>query len=185
MEYQEIIKNIKPEFEKVTSDLKEELLQIRTSRPSANLVEGIQVECFGKKMPLKSLAMITMSGARDVVIQPWDVSYIEEIEKALKRSVLELSPINEKERLRITFPPLSEELRKRFIRLLSEKGEEARKNVRYSRQKAWKQIQDGFADSEISQDDKFRGKDKLQELVDEYQKKIEEMVDAKKKDIME
>ena len=183
--YEEIINKIKPELGKAIFELKEELLQIRSSRPSPALLENIQVDCFGKKMPLKSWGLITAFGARDILIQPWDISYIEPILKAIFNSPLNLSPVNEKERIRVTFPPLSEELRKNFVRLLSEKGEESRKKVRHWREKAWRQIQDGFSEGEITEDGKYRGKDKLQELVDEYNEKIKEMVERKKKEIME
>lgn len=183
--YQEIIDKIKPELEKTIAYLKSELLKVRAGRPSPSLVEDLEIDCFGQKMPLKGLAMITIGQAREIIIQPWDISYIKPIEEAIFKSPLELSPRVEKERIRISFPPLSEDLRKGLVRLLSEKAEESKQTVRHWRKLAWREIQDGFAEGDISEDDKYRGKDKLQKVIDEYNKKVEEMVEAKKKEIME
>lgn len=183
--YQEIIDNLKPELDRAINYFKQETAKIRTSRPSPGLIEDIEVECFGKKMPLKSLATITMSGPREMIIQPWDISYVEPIERAIQRSPLGISPIGEKDRIRVAFPLLSQELRERFVRLLGEKSEEARQTVRHLRGKAWKETQEGFSEGEITEDDKFRAKDRLQELVDEYNGKIEEMREKKEKEIME
>jgi len=91
----------------------------------------------------------------------------------------------DKDLIRISFPPLSEEYRKDMLRLLSQKKEDARQTIRHWRQEAWDEIQDKFQEGEISEDDRYRGKDKLQELIDEYNKKIEELVEKKKKEIME
>jgi len=183
--YQEIIKNLRPDLDKAINYFKQEILKIRTSRPSSGLIEDIEAECFGKKMPLKSLAMVTMSQTREIIIQPWDVSYIESIEKAIQRSPLGVTPIVEKDRLRVIFPPLSQELREKFIRLLGEKAEETRQTIRHLRAGAWRQIQDGTSAGKITEDDKYRGKDKLQELIDEYNEKIEEIRKQKEKEIME
>lgn len=185
MEYQEIINKIKPELEKAVNYLKEELAGIRAGRPSPSLLEGIEVDCFGQKMPVKSLGMITMSDQREIIIQPWDISYLEPISKAIAASPLALSAVVDKDCLRIHFPPLSEDLRKKFVRLLAEKTEEVRQTIRHWRTDAWREIQDRFQAGEISEDDKYRAKDKLQELIDEFNKKIEEMAERKKQEIME
>jgi len=185
MDYQEIIEKIKPELEKTINYLQGELAKMRTSRPCASLVEDIQVEVFGKKLPLKSLGLITLTENQEVIIQPWDTSYLEPIEKAIFKSPLQITPMIEKDRIRICFPPLSKEARKNLALYLSQKKENARKTVRYWRMKAWKEIQERYRQGEISEDDKYRAKDKLQDLIDEYQEKIEEMVERKKKEIME
>lgn len=183
--YKEIIEKIKPEFEKVINFLEGELTKIRTGRASPSLVENTIVECFGQKFPLKQLAAISSQGPKQIIIQPWDKSYIEPIEKALSKSSLGTSPIVDKDLIRISLPPLSDEYRKDLLRIISEKQEEARKTIRRWREKAWDEIQEKFKEGEIREDDKFRAKDELQELVDKYNEKIEEMVDRKKKEIMD
>ena len=99
--YKEIIQKIKPELEKVVSFLEKELAKIRTGRASPSLVEDIIVDCFGKKFPLKQLAAVSSPEPRQLVIQPWDKSYIESIEKALSDSTLGTAPIVDKDLIRI------------------------------------------------------------------------------------
>ncbi len=185
MNYKEIIQKIKPEFEKAIGFLERELAKIRTSRASTSLVEDIQVECFGQKYPLKQLALISLPEPRQILIQPWDSSYIEGILKALENSSLGCSPIVEGNFIRLNLPPLSEEFRKNLLRLVSEKKEAAKKTLRHWRNEAWDEIQEKFKEGKIREDDKFRAKDELQDLVDEYNEKIEEMVKKKEKEILE
>lgn len=181
--YKEIINKIKPEMDKVIVFLERELAKIRTGRANPSLVEDVVVECFGNKFPLRQLAAISSPEPREIVIQPWDKSYIEPIEKALTRASLGTAPIVDKDLIRISLPSLSDEYRKDLIRVLSEKQEAARKTIRRWREQAWEEIQEKFKEGEIREDDKFRAKDELQELLDEYHKKIEEMGERKRKEI--
>ena len=181
--YKEIIDRIKPELDKVINFLERELAKIRTGRATPSLVEDIVCECFGQKFPLKQLAAISVPESKQILIQPWDKSYIEGIVKALEKSSLGAAPIVDKDLIRISLPPLSEEYRKNLIKILSEKQEEARKTIRRWREEAWDEIQEKFRAGKIREDDKFRAKDELQELVDEYNEKIEEMGERKKKEI--
>lgn len=183
MNYQDIVKKVKPEFEKVINFLENDLTGIRTNRVSPSLVENIVVDYFGQKFPLKQLGTISSQGAREIIIQPWDKSYISAIEKAVSYANLGASPVVDKELIRISFPPLSEEYRKQLIRLLSQKLEQAKISVRQWREKAWKELQDEFKEGNIREDDKFRGKDELQKLIDQYNKKIDEAGEKKRKDI--
>ncbi len=185
MEYKDIIKKIEPEMERVISFLERELVKIRTGRASASLIEDIVVECFNQRFPLKQLAAISSPGPKQIVVQPWDKSYIEPIEKAISRSSLGAAPIVDKDLIRISLPPLSYEYRGSLLRILSEKQEEARKTIRHWRGEAWEEVQEKTKQGEIREDDKFRAKDKLQELVDEYNKKIDEIGEGKKKEISE
>ena len=183
--HREIIQKIKPELEKVISFLERELARIRTSRANPSLVEDVVVDCFGQKLPLKQLAAISTPGPKQILIQPWDKSYIEGIVAALKKSGAGASPVVDSEVVRINLPPLSEEYRKNLIRLISEKQEEARKTVRRWREEAWAEIQEKTKTGEIREDDKFRAKDELQKLVEENNKKIEELGEKKKKEVSE
>lgn len=185
MEYKEIIEKIRPELEKVIRFLEGEVAKIRTGRASPVLVEDIQVDCFGQKLPLKQLAAISCPEPKQILIQPWDKSYIEGIEKALSQSSIGASPIVDKEVIRISLPALTEEFRKNLLRVIAEKQEEVRKTIRRWREEAWKEIQEGFKEGKIREDDKFRAKDELQELIDEYNKKIEDLGEKKKREIME
>ncbi|PIR02663.1 MAG: ribosome recycling factor [Candidatus Nealsonbacteria bacterium CG_4_9_14_0_2_um_filter_37_38] len=185
MEYKEIIDRIKPELDKVINFLEREVAKIRSGRASASLVEDVPVECFGQKLPLKQWGVITLSGPRQILIQPWDKSYLESIEKAIRQFGGGLSPVVDKDVIRVNLPPLTEEFRKELLRVLSEKQEEARKTVRKWREEAWDEIQEKFKEGEIREDDKFRAKDELQDLVDDRSQKIAQIGEKKKKEIME
>lgn len=183
--YKEIINKIKPEFDKVISFLEKEMAKIRTGRATPALVEDIVVECFGQKFPLKQLAAISVPEPKLIIIQPWDNSYVEAIQKALSQSSSHLSSATEKDFIRINLPALSEEYRKDLIRIISEKQEEARKTMRKWREDAWSEIQTKTKEGEIREDDKFKAKDELQKLIDEYNKKVEDLGEKKKKEITE
>jgi len=183
--YKEIIQKTKPEMEKAVVFLEKETAKISSGRASPALVEDVVVECFGQRFPLKQLAAISTPEPRQILIQPWDKSYIEPIEKALSQSGAGLSPIVDKDSIRISLPVLNEEYRKNLLRLLSEKQEETKKTIRHWREKIWGQIQDMAKEGEIREDDKFRAKDELQDLVDQYHQKIEDIGEKKKKEITE
>ncbi len=183
--YKDIIQKIKPELEKSVSFLEREISKLRTGRASPSLVEDLVVECFGQKFPLKQLAAISSPEPKQIIIQPWDKSYLEPIEKAISGASLNFSPIVDKDIIRISLPSMSEEYRKDLLRLLSQKQEETKKTIRRWRDQVWDEIQDKARDGEIREDDKFRAKDDLQKMVDECHEKIEEMGEKKKKEVME
>lgn len=183
--HQEIINKIKPELDKVINFLERELSKIRTGRASPFLVEDVVVDCFGQKLPLKQLAAISIPESKQILIQPWDKSYIEGIVRALEKTGVGANPIVDKETIRINLPPLTEDYRKDLVRLLSEKQEEARKTIRRWREEAWAEIQEGFKQGKIREDDKFKAKDELQDLVNEYNEKVEEIGERKKKEVLE
>lgn len=184
MDYKAIIQKIKPHCAETLSFLERELAKIRTGRASVALVENITVDFFGNKLSLKQLGAISCPEPRQILVQPWDKSYIEPIEKALSSSsLLGAKPVVDKDSIRVTLPQPTEELRKNMIRVVSEKMEEARKTIRRWREEAWREIQDLAREGKIREDDKFRAKDELQKLVDEYNDKIEEMGERKRREI--
>jgi len=183
--YKEIIDKIRPELDKAINFLERELAKTRTSRPSISLIEDIEVNCFDQKFPLKQLGAISSPGPRQILIQPWDDSYIEPIIDAISRSSLGVNPIADKDSIRFSFPPMSEEYRNDLLQILSRKMEDARKTIRHWRQVAWDEIQEKFQEGEISEDDKYRGKDKLQEVIDGHNERIEELIEKKRKEIKE
>jgi len=183
--YKIIVQKIRPELDKVISFLEKELNKVRTSRATPSLVEDVVVECFGQKFPLKQLAAISTPELKQILIQPWDKSYLEGIVHALEKTGIGANPIVDKDVIRINLPPLTEEYRKGLIRMISEKEEQARQTVRKWREEAWGEVQEKTKQGEIREDDKFRAKEELQELVDEYNKKIEESGKRKKEEILE
>lgn len=185
MEYKEIINKIRPELDKVMVFLETEVAKIRTGRANPSLVEDVAVDCFGQFYPLKQLATITSPEPRQILIQPWDKSYVEGIVSALQKTGVGANPIVDKDNVRINLPSLTEEYRKDLLRLLSEKQEQARQSMRKWREEAWREAQDFSREGKIREDDKFRAKDDLQKLIDDYGKKINELGERKKKEIIE
>jgi ribosome recycling factor len=184
-DFKAIIQRIKPEMDKVVAFLEKELSKVRTSRATPSLVEDVVAECFGQKFPIKQLAAISTPEPKQILIQPWDKSYLEGIVHALEKTGIGANPIVDKDVIRINLPPLNEEYRKSLTRMISEKEEQARQTIRKWREDAWNEIQEKTKQGEIREDDKFRAKEDIQKLVDEYNKKIEDSGKRKKEEILE
>ena len=182
--YKDYITNAKPELEKAFRFLEGELAKIRTSRASPSLVEDIEVNAFGQKFPLKQLGAISTPSNSQIQIQPWDASYIEPIEKAIAQSGLGMSAVVDKTSIRLNLPLLTEEYRNSLAKMLGEKAEATKQTMRRDREDAWNKIQAACKAKEISEDDKFRGKDELQKVVDDYQEKIKALVEKKKNELV-
>ncbi|HPD19943.1 MAG TPA: ribosome-recycling factor [Candidatus Pacearchaeota archaeon] len=181
--HEEIIKKIEPELEKIIDFVQKKLNSIRTGHASPALVEDIKADCFGEMLPIKQLGAISLLSPRQIIIQPWDRSYIESIERALVKESLGLSPIVEGTNIIINLPPMSEELRKEMIKTIAQVEDNAKRTIRKFRDEAWSEIQEKTRQGEIREDDKFRAKDKLQELVDKYNKKVDELIGRKEKEL--
>lgn len=181
----EIIKKTRVDFDKVIDFFKKDIASIRTGRASTSLVENIIVDSYGTKVPLKQVASINILGSRVISIQPWDKTLNQAIEKAIAQSDLGVNPSSDQDSINIFLPPLTEEFRVSLSKILNEKSEDARVALRKVREDAWKEIQDSFREGLIREDDKFRGKDELQKVVDEYNQKIDYITEKKRKEIME
>ena len=182
--YKEFIDKVKPEFEKSFKFLEGELAKIRTSRASPALVEDIEVNAFGSKFTIKQLGAISTPSNNQIVIQPWDTSYMEPIEKAIAQSGLGMSTAVDKNVIRLNLPMLTEEYRLSLGKILNEKAEQAKQVIRRQREDTWNKIQASQKAKEMSEDDKFRGKDELQKVVDDYHEKIKSLVEKKKNELV-
>lgn len=180
----QLIEGSKKDFEKSIEHFKEELNQLRTGRASTALVDGLMVDYYGSKSPLKQVASVSIPEGRTIVISPWDKDNLINIEKAVRESQLNLNPINDGQVIRINIPQLNEERRKELVRVLNQKSEDARVSVRKIREAIWEEIQESEKQGKIGEDDKFAGKDKLQKVVDGYNGKIEEIREKKEEEIM-
>jgi len=185
MDYKDVIKKVTPEFDKAMAYLDRELAKIHTGRASASIIEDMVIECFDQKFPLKQLAMISVPEARQIVVQPWDKSYFEPIQKAIAASQLGLSPAAEGAVNRITMPDLTSEYRESLGKVISKIQEDTRQSIRRVRDEVWSQVQKLEREGEIREDDKFKAKDELQKVIDNYGKKIDEAGDRKKKEVSE
>lgn len=182
--YNEIIGLHKEDLEKSIEHFKSEAGKIRTGRANPSLVEDLLVDYYGAKTPLKQIASVNVPEPRLIVIQPWDRGALAAIESAIRASDSNFNPNNDGVLIRINIPMLTEERRKEMVKALNQKGEEARIALRSIREEALKEIQDAEKAGQMSEDDKFVGKEKLQAVIDEYNKKIEEIRAKKEVEIM-
>jgi ribosome recycling factor len=179
----EIIEKTKQELNKVVEFFTKEIAKIRTGQASPSLVEDVMVEVSGQMMSLKQLAGISCPERRQILIQPWDKSYLEPIERALFKAQLGVTPIVDKDTVRVSLPSLTQEYRQDLIKTLNQKTEQAKQVMRKWREEAWSAIQGKAKDGAIREDEKFRGKDELQKLVDEYSAKVDALKERKEKEV--
>ena len=179
----QILEKIKPELEKAVEFFRHELAKIRTGQASPALVEDILVDIQGQLLPLKQLAGISSPERRQILIQPWDPANIGPMEKALLKESLGVSPVVEGKSLRIILPTLTQEYRETLLHILAEKSEQTKQTLRKWRDEAWGEIQEEARAGDIREDDKFKGKEDLQKLIDEHTKKVDELVEKKKVEI--
>jgi len=182
--YQEIINEKKKTLDERIIRFQEELGKLRTGRASTAMVEDLMVDYYGSQSPIKQVASINIPEPRTIVISPWDKDNLVNIEKAIRESQLGLTPNNDGQIIRINIPQLTEERRLDLVKVLNQKSEEARVGIRKVREEVWDEIQDLHKDGKIGEDDKFAGKDRLQEVIDEYNLKVEEMRKKKEDEIM-
>ncbi|OGI19370.1 MAG: ribosome recycling factor [Candidatus Moranbacteria bacterium RIFCSPLOWO2_02_FULL_48_19] len=161
-----------------------EAAKIRTGRANPGLVEGLLVDYYGVKTPLKQIASIAIPEARQILISPWDKGSLIQIEAAIRESDLGLNPGNDGQAIRITLPALTEERRHDLVKALNSRAEESRIVIRTVREEIWKDIQDSERAGNISEDEKFHGKDELQKVVDEYNHKLEAVRKKKEEEIL-
>ena len=180
----DIIKKYEDNLQDAIEHLKTELGKLRTGRANPAMVEGLMVNYYGAQTPLKQVASINTPEPRLIVVQPWDQDSLVNIEAAIKESGLGLNPNNDGKVIRLNIPQLNEERRNDLVKVLNKIAEETRVSVRNIREDIWKEIQDLEKEGKISEDDKFSGKDDLQKVVDEYNKKIEEIREKKEKEII-
>ncbi len=165
--------------------LKKELGAIRTGRASLALLDGIKIDYYGTITPLQQLASLSVPESRQIAIQPWEQKIIPDIEKAIMKSDLGLTPTNDGKIIRINIPTLTEERRKQLVKVVKKNAEDSRVAVRNIRRDINEEIKKLEKDKHISEDDTKKSLDEIQKLTDTYIKKIDEILQHKEKEIME
>jgi len=171
----EILDDTKKKFENTINHLRGELNLIRSSQTSPSLVEDIQVQVYDGRYPIKELAAISVPEPTVILIQPWDQTVIPAIETALLDSDLGVKPVTDGLNLRLNIPSLSEERRRELVKKVGIKTEEAKIAIRNIRQEKIKSLDNLCDDSKISEDEHKSARKEVQDLVDEHNKKVEEM----------
>lgn len=172
-------------FEEIIEQFQGELKKMKTGRANAELVEDIKVDYFGTKTPISHMATINILDARTIEISPWNKDQLKEIKKAVSQADLGLNPSDDGNLIRITIPLMTEERRLEMVKQLNKKTEEMRIRMRRNREEFWNKIQKDEKEGNISEDDKFRAKDDLQKLIEEYNKKIDEIEERKEQELLQ
>lgn len=181
---EEVIKQTKPKMESVIEDLKRKLATIRTGKATISLLDGVTVDYYGVPTPLNQLASISVPEPQLLVVQPWDVSQIGAIEKAIIAANLGFNPSNDGKIIRLPIPPLTEERRKQLAKQVSEVAEEHRIAIRNIRHHANDQLKKMLKEKLISEDLERDGLEQVQKLTNNYISKIDELAKNKEKEIM-
>ncbi len=172
-------------MEKAIGALIQELNSIRTGRANPSLVELLLIEYFGTQTALQELASISIPESRSLLIRPYDPSSLKNIEKAILKSDLGLTPNSDGENIRLVLPTPTEERRLELVKVVGIKAEEARIAIRNIRRDSIRDLRDFEDEKMITEDDLHRGEEKTQEITDDFVKKIDEVCDRKEKEIME
>jgi ribosome recycling factor len=180
----EVEANLKTRMEKAVSDLQHEMATIRTGRASLGLLDHIRVDYYGTPTPLNQLANLHVPEPAMITIQPWDISQIGPIEKAIRTSDLGLNPANDGKIIRLPIPPLTEERRKEMVKRLHAAAEHHRVSVRNVRRDGNEAVKKLLKDKKVTEDEEKRALDEIQKLTDGYMQKIDQASGAKEKEIM-
>lgn len=164
--------------------LKKEFAGLRTGRASANMLDPVQVEAYGSQMPLAQCATVSAPEARMLTVQVWDKGLVKSVEKAIREANLGLNPMADGQMLRIPMPPMTEERRKELQKVAKNYAEAARVSVRNVRREGMDALKDLLKKSKITEDDNRKRQTDIQNLTDEFIKKVDELVAAKEKDIL-
>lgn len=180
--YQETERNMS----KTVAALKNELKRIRTGRASLSLLDDIQVNYYGTLTPINQMASLSVAESRLINIQPWDVTAIKEIEKAILKSDLGLTPSSDGKIVRISIPPLTEERRKKLVKIVYKICEDHKVAVRNIRRDSNELLKGLKKDGKVSEDDAFKAQDQIQKITDEHIKLIDSSIcKEKEKEILE
>lgn len=181
----EVEANVKTRMDKAIADLQHDLASIRTGRASLGILDHIRVDYYGTPTPLNQVANLHVPEPSMITIQPWDVSQIGPIEKAIRVSDLGLNPANDGKMIRLPIPPLTEERRKDLVKKLHAGAEHHRVSVRNVRRDGNENVKKLLKDKKVTEDEEKRALDEIQKMTDSFMAKIDAAVKTKEKDILE
>lgn len=187
MDLDEALLTAEEAMEKAVTYLKNELRGVRTGRASTGLVEFIKIEYYGSPTDLRELAMISLADATQIVVKPYDATAMQEIVKGIQAAGLGLNPMSEGKQIRIAVPALSGERRQQLVGSIKQMGEQAKITIRNARRDGNKHVDQAGKDKEqhLSEDQVKEAKDEIQDLVKNYEKQADELIDAKTREVQE
>jgi ribosome recycling factor len=180
----EIMKEMKRKMDRALEVLGQDFSRVRTGRASVALLEGIKIDAYGTAMPISQVASLAAPEPRLLTVQPWDTGLMSDLEKAILRSDLGLTPSNDGKIIRIPIPPLTTERRKELVKSVKKMTEESKVVLRNLRRDANEQLKELKKDKQISEDEAFKAQDEVQKVTDDYIKKLDGLAVEKEKEIM-
>lgn len=182
---EKIKENARTKMDKSVSLLAQELAKLRTGRASPALLDGVKVDYYGSTLPLNQVATVSIPEPRLIIIQPWDKTNLGEIEKAIHKSAIGLTPDNDGNVIRLSIPPLTTERREELVKLTQKLGEDIKVAIRNVRREANTEIKKEEKNKNISEDTSFQTQEEVQKITNEFTKKVDEILRKKEKEIRE
>jgi ribosome recycling factor len=181
----DVLKDLRDRIAKTLEHFRQELLGIRTGRANLHMLDGVRVDYYGTPTPLNQVATLAVVDARLITVKPWEKSLVPVIDKAIRDANLGLNPQSDKEIVRVPIPQLTEERRREIVKQVKHKGEEEKLAIRNERRDAKALLEEGEKEGEISADEAKKMLEKVQKETDDGVKRIDEMVAAKDKEVMQ
>lgn len=175
---------LRARMDKAVEDFRKEMAATRTGRASVHMLDGVTVDAYGSQMPLNQLANVSAPEPQLITVQPWDVSQIAAIEKAIRSADLGLNPMNDGKLVRVPVPALTEDRRKDMVKHLHKVLEEHRTAIRNIRRDGNELIKKAMKDKKITEDEERGAMDQMQKLTDDEIKKMEELAKGKEKEVL-
>jgi ribosome recycling factor len=175
---------LEDQMKKTIASLQTQLSKVRTGRASPNVLDGIMVDYYGSPTPMKQVGQISTPEARVLQIQPFDKTLIPQIEKAILAANIGITPANDGNFIRITFPALTEDKRKLLVKDVKKLGEDAKVAIRNARRDQNDKVKKAEKDKTVSEDESKKIQDEVQKVTDNYTKEVDKVVDAKEKEVM-
>jgi len=185
MDSNDVLSEMESSVNKTLESLDKELVRVRTGRASVSILDSVRIDYYGTKTPLNQCASLSTPEPRLIVVRPWDKNLTSSIEKAILAANIGLTPGSDGEIIRIPIPPLTEERRIELVKLIKRYGEDHKVSIRNSRRDSNEMLKTMEKDGDISEDDSKKASRKIQEFTDKGVEKIDEMIAAREKDIME
>jgi ribosome recycling factor len=181
---EKVYKDTKERMNKAVEALKKDLSRIRTGRASISLLDGIRVQYYGSQLPLNQVASIAVPESRQITVQPWDLKALADIERAILKSELGLTPANDGKIIRIPIPPLTEERRRELVKVIKKMAEESRVILRNLRREANESLKDLKKEKTIPEDAFFKAQEEVQKITNQTIEKIDRISEEKEKEIL-
>lgn len=181
---EDLFQQTEAKMKKAIKAVKEKFKKVRTGRASSAMVEDIKADYYGTKTPINQMAKIRIPDPKQILIEPYEAGSITDIERAILESELDLTPSNDGDVIRIKIPDLSEERRQELSSVVKEYAEEGKIKVRQVRRESREEVDLYENEGEISEDEAFRAEERIQEITDQYEEKIDKLTEAKIDEIM-